>query len=318
MAIPFVYYAPRLSSYIKTPSKLCDIFLSAAGLSALSLSFILLNLSVFLSASLIDLAVLGWEKSALKRLFFINDRSARGDLWCWVLSIFNLYDAFALLFSFGLFYVLSSLIVKVGNFQLIQLIPFAPAQFILVFCLGDLKHYLWHRFMHTIPFWELHKYHHSATDFNLITTSRGHFLEKGILIVFDSVLFSLLGAPLQYFVFFLFIKEFYDQLLHSDINWGLGWFGKYVLVSPRAHKLHHSIEAKFYGKNFGTFFVFWDRLFGTYASTDENIRIGIKNNPFNKHGFWWDMLEGARSFGIALKETLQGKQYPNTENTKRS
>ena len=63
--------------------------------------------------------------------------------------------------------------------------------FILVFAISDFKHYIWHYFMHKRPFWELHKYHHSATEFNLITTTRGHFLEKGFLTIIDVFVFLL-------------------------------------------------------------------------------------------------------------------------------
>jgi|GEM_PF-1048294 len=299
LLIPVAYYYPKLAGLVKNPSKFSNLFLSVSGLRAFSLSFLLINIGIFLSAALIDLFILGWQKSAINRLIFKRGKSSRVDLWCWLLSIFSVYDFFTLLFSFGIFYVISSMIIKAGGFHLIQLIPFAWAQFLVVFCLGDLKHYFWHRFMHSEPFWELHKYHHSAIEFNLITTSRGHFLEKGILVVFDSILLSLLGAPLEQFVLLLFIKEFYSQLLHSDINLSLGWAGKYILVSPKAHRLHHSEKADHYDKNFGNIFIFWDRLFGTYASTDEEIIIGVENNQYNQHGFWWDMKEGARAFGTA-------------------
>lgn len=248
---------------------------------------------------MVDLGELGWQQSSLRRIVFKRDKSTEGDLWCWILSVLSLYDFITLIISLGFFYILSFVIVRLGGFNLISYIPGTGLQFLLIFCLGDLKHYLSHRFMHLLPFWELHKYHHSATEFNLITTSRGHFLERGILIFFDSLLFSLMGAPLAYFAVFLWIKEFYSQILHSNINWSLGWFGKYIFVSPKAHKLHHSKEPKFYGKNYGGIFIFWDKLFGTYAETSEPIKIGIQNNPYNRHGFWWDMFEGLLSFGRA-------------------
>lgn len=305
MAIPFVYYYPRLVNLIHDPLKLVKLFLTASNISSFSFNFILTSVAVFLSAAILDLCVLGWDKSALKRLFFIRSKTARGDLWCWLLSIFSLYDFFALLFSFGFFYVISSIIVKVGGFNPIQLIPIPFIQFLVIFCVSDLKHYLWHRFMHTMPFWELHKYHHSATEFNLITTSRGHFIEKGFLTIFDSILFSLLGAPVEYFVAFLIIKEFYDQLLHSELNWSLGWVGKHVFISPKAHRIHHSDHKEFYDKNFGTMFIFWDKLFGTYINTDSKITIGVENNQYNKNGFWWDMIEGARAFVNSTKEIIK-------------
>ncbi len=280
--------------------QIADLFLTASNLKNLTITFFVTNLAIFATSATIDLVAMGWDNSALKRLFLIRNASARGDLWCWILTVFSMFDMFALLFSFGFFYVLSSVIVKAGGFTPIQLIPNHLLQFAVVFCLGDIKHYFWHRFMHTRVFWELHKYHHSATEFNLITNSRGHFLEKGVLMMFDSILFSLVGAPIEYFAAFLIIKEFYDQLLHSNLNWNWGWVGRYILISPRAHRLHHSNNPEFYDKNFGTTFIFWDKLFGTYARTDKPITIGVENTSFNKKGFWYDMMEGTRAFVNAL------------------
>ncbi len=307
VAIPLIYYYPRLTRLMNEPKKIADLFLTASRISSFSVNFLLINIGIFSSAAIIDLVVLGWNKCALKRLFFIRNPTSRGDLWCWVLSLFSLYDFFTLLFSFGLFYVLSSVIVKAGGFSLIQLIPIPFLQFLTIVVLGDLKHYLWHRLMHLMPFWELHKYHHSATEFNLITNSRSHFIEKGILTIFDSILFSLLGAPVEYFILYTILKEFYDQLLHSDINWSLGWFGKYIFISPRAHKIHHANHADFHDKNFGTMLIFWDKLFGTYLSSDAKITIGVENNQYNKNGFWRDMLEGCGSFIKASQNIIKNK-----------
>lgn len=305
LLIPFIYYYPRLGSYFEDPSKFAKLFLSASGIASFSLSLLYINIGVFFSAAVIDLAVNGWKKSVIKRLIFKPGKSTKGDLWCWALSLFSLYDFFTLIFSFGVFYVIASLIVKTGGFNLIRHIPFVPLQFLLLFLIVDLKHYLWHRFMHQQPFWELHKYHHSATEFNLMTAARGHFLEKGILVVFDSILFSLMGAPIQQFALLLLLKEFYTQLQHSDINISFGWFGKYIFVSPKAHRLHHSELHVHHDKNFGSVFIFWDRLFRTYSETDEKIKIGVKNNQYNNYGFWWDMKEGTRAFVLSSVVSLR-------------
>ncbi len=237
----------------------------------------------------------------------MHSKSKSGDWWCWCLSIFNLYDFFSLFFSFGLFYVISSIIVKLGGFSLINLVPSVPLQFIIVFLLADLKHYLWHRFMHINPFWELHKYHHSATELNLITAFRGHFLEKGVGTIFDGILFSILGTPIVQFNTLQIGKQFYDQLIHSDINWSLGWVGRHILISPKTHKIHHSSQPEFYDKNFGTFFVFWDKIFGTYINTDKKITIGV--NGYVTKGFWMDMFEGNRSFISAVLKLIKPKKY---------
>lgn len=296
ISLPVYLYSSKLSALLHHPDRVLQLVSDASGVSGFSLKFLLINVSLFLFAALIDLVAMGWEQSALRRLFRLHTASARGDLWCWVLSVFNLYDVPVLLLSFGVFYAINSLLLSLGGLHLLAFVPHPVLQFMVVFCLGDLKQYLWHRFMHLGPMWELHQYHHSATEFNLITSARGHFLEKGILTLFDGLLFALLGAPESYFIGFILAKEFYNYLLHSNLNWDLGWIGKYLLVSPLAHKLHHGEQPQYFNKNYGTFFIFWDKLFRTYARANGPVTIGVTNTYYNSGGFWKDMYRGTLHF----------------------
>ena len=297
------YYRDKFSLILSNPSEFVDLLLETSQIAAFSLYALGLNLAIFILAAIIEIISIGWTKSSLKRMISNRSKSTYGDIWCWALSIFNLYDLFVMLFSFGFFYVTTSLIVNnVYEIHLIDKINSPILVFILVFSISDFKHYVWHYFMHKRPFWELHKYHHSATEFNLITTTRSHFIEKGFLTVIDAFVFLLLGVPPEYFVLIAFAREFYAFILHADVNWSLGWVGKYIFISPRAHKIHHSHEEKHFGKNLGTFFNWWDHIFGTFLDTEEEIQIGVKDSAFNKSGFWNDMLIGTKEFANA---TLQ-------------
>ena len=300
-SILIFYYQEKLINAISEPETFMGLMLQVTKLGEFSLIAIGVNLAIILVAAVLELIMVGWGKSALKRILFNRSKSTKGDLWCWFLSVFKLYDLFVLIFSFGVFYVLTSVMYySVGEYSLIRLVESPIAQIIIIFILSDLKHYLRHFFMHKNPFWELHKYHHSATEFNLATTTRGHFLEKGFGTLFDAVLFLIFGAPIEYYVFIAFGKEFYNYLLHSNLNWSLGWVGKHILISPTAHRIHHSISEKHFDKNFGTFFIWWDRIFGTYYHTTEEIIIGVKNTSYNKHGFWKDMIIGLNEFIDAI------------------
>ena len=53
-----------------------------------------INISVLLLASFIEIIVIGWEKSALKRILFNRSKSTNADLWSWLLTIFKIYDLF--------------------------------------------------------------------------------------------------------------------------------------------------------------------------------------------------------------------------------
>lgn len=276
---------------------LLDAVLSATKLAEFSLLAVGVNVLVLMAAAVIEIMGLGWSNSSLRRLLFKRSGSTMADLWCWVLSVLNLYDLFVLVFSFGLFYVLASVMLhSVGEYQLLTRVQSPTVQLLIIFVLSDLKHYVWHRFMHKMPFWELHKYHHSATEMNLITTTRGHFVEKGFLTLFDAVMFIVLGVPAEYYIVLVFAREFYSFLLHSNLGWSLGWVGKYVLISPLDHRLHHGMANKYFDKNYGTFFIWWDKLFDSYQKATEKVEIGLKDSIYNDIGFWRSMILGSQEF----------------------
>lgn len=303
-----IYYREKFVLILSNPEVFLNLFLETSKIAAFSLYALALNLAIFILAAIIEILSIGWTKSSINRILSNRSKSTYGDLWCWALSILNLYDLFVLLFSFGFFYATTSLVMNnASEIHLIDKIGSPIIVFILVFTISDFKHYIWHYFMHKRPFWELHKYHHSATEFNLITTTRSHFLEKGFLTIIDVFVFLLLGVPPEYFVLIAFGREFYAFVLHADVNWSLGWVGKYIFISPKAHKIHHSDNEKHFGKNLGTFFNWWDHIFGTYLDTDDEIQIGVKDSTFNKKGFWNDMIIGTKEFAIATLQ-MTGKK----------
>ena len=135
------------------------------------------------------------------------------------------------------------------------------------------SHYLEHK----IPMlWQIHACHHSAEFLNPLSNRRHHPLqlvwEGGIsnvaagitLAVFSYMLnvsildTALLGVD-AYFV--CDVLSFY-QLRHSHIPLHYGKWEKWFL-SPSMHQLHHSVEAKYWDKNFGLFTAIWDRVFNT-------------------------------------------------------
>jgi sterol desaturase/sphingolipid hydroxylase (fatty acid hydroxylase superfamily) len=294
------FYYPKIIVHLSKPKELWQLLSVSSGIASFSIQFLFLNIALFGFVAFIDLLSLGWKGSAVRRLFSLRSASARGDWWCWLLSVVNVYDFFVLFFSMGMFYVITALLNKAGGFHLIALIPGTGLQVLVIFLLSDLKQYVWHRFMHLRHMWPLHAYHHSATEFNLTTAARAHFFEKGILTLFDGLLFALLGAPIIDVLALMLFKEVYNYFLHSDVNWGLGFFGRYLIISPKAHRLHHSKDPRFYAKNFGNFFIFWDKLFGTYQSSEVSIQIGVEDTYYNKHGFWVDMWLGYKHFVLGL------------------
>lgn len=296
-----VYYFSGVHALLSNPEKLFHKFLDVTKIGALTIYSLLLNLGVFVIISLIEIGFVGWGKSSVYRLFTKRSKSMATDLWCWTLSVFGIYRTFSLMLSFGLFYMIVSLMYKyIGEFELNTLFGNDQIRFLFVFILSDFKIYIWHYFMHRNAFWELHKLHHSATEFNIITNSRVHFIESAIGMVFHAAAFLLLGVPPVYYLFMVYIKDIHANLLHSNVRHSFGWVGRYLIISPNGHHIHHSKDPRHHNKNFGAFFTWWDHLFSTFYISSEPIEIGIDDEEYNKKGFWYDTMNGAKHFLIRL------------------
>lgn len=301
IAVFVFYYQDRILAALHSDNFFEEAVLNfkrITGLLDFSWKTIAFNFGIVALSLLIELVFLGWQNSSLKRLLKPSGTAA-GDLWCWLLSVFYLYRIFVLIFSFGIFYVLTSFLVNRFHFDLLSKVNPICA-FIILLVLSDLKHYVRHLITHKVGFlWELHKYHHSAIEMNMITAQRGHFLEAAFITFFDSMLFIVLGAPADLYLTLVVFREMHVMFVHSNVNWDWGWVGKYILVSPRAHVLHHSLAPKHFDSNYGSMFIFWDRIFKTWnnpIAETEKIEIGLPENPFNKNGFFNDMILAYKAF----------------------
>lgn len=260
---------------------------------------IFIALGVVLAAFIIELLVVGWNKSSSKRILQF-DKTIRNDFISWFLVVFNFFNVLAFLLSLGICYYLTILLHRKVDLQLIQFVTNPYLQFLIVFVIGDFKNYWSHYFFHRFdPMWKLHEFHHSSTNLSILTTYRGHFIERAIGSLFDVIPYVLLGVPIQMFFLVAIIKEVHLLLIHSSIRSDWGFVGKYILVSPAAHRLHHSIETRHYQKNFGSNFIFWDRMFGTYHPAEQIDEIGIVGSKYNKKGYLYDIYQSANGFIVS-------------------
>jgi sterol desaturase/sphingolipid hydroxylase (fatty acid hydroxylase superfamily) len=78
-----------------------------------------------------------------------------------------------------------------------------------------------------------------------------------------SVIFGLDIISLNIFLFLFLPISFFH---HSDLNYPR-WLDKvfgWLMVTPNYHKVHHEQDQFFTDSNYGTLFIIWDRLFGTF------------------------------------------------------
>lgn len=253
-------------------------------------------------AYLVELLLVGWSRSSL-RMLWKPSASVRMDMVTIVMQLLlpQRYLGYAL--SFGLLYVIDLLTPHLQHLSATQLLPTWGLQVVCVLLFQSLLRYWMHRLEHVIPaFWALHKFHHSAESLSLLTSARSTELARGIeagLVFAPAALLADVTAPVPslhgpmfaiaavYFIYSTFVG-INGYFVHSNLTTDYGWIGRWLIVSPRMHRLHHARSPSYHDRNFTFDLVIWDRLFGTYAAcapdTDpRTIPLGLEDNPFNAH-----------------------------------
>ncbi len=265
----------------------------------------------------------GWNGSALKRLIVKPSGSAIHDLVMAILRLTYISEVIVYLVTFGLIKMIRPHLQEFIHFEWLS-IPTVDSfliQQLIFLLLIDFTYYWMHRIEHNVPFlWAFHKFHHSATEMNVITTKRVHPIESDFIKpVFFAIPLAIFGVPLFSYILIRMIFKFHGAIVHSGLNWNWGWFGKYILLSPKYHSIHHSQAPEHQNKNFSNHFPIFDHLFGTYcAEEDVQIRYGVQDDNHNDtnviHALWIGVTE---SF-IALTIFFSGDKNPEIVETSKS
>ncbi|MCD6066086.1 MAG: fatty acid hydroxylase [Bacteroidetes bacterium] len=154
--------------------------------------------------------------------------------------------------------------------------------FCLLFVLVDLSEYWFHRLCHEINIlWRAHIVHHQSEEFNLSVGLRTSLFIP-FFNIFLYALFPLFGFDPEQVLMILFIQGFFQLLVHTKLVKKLGIL-EYIFVTPSAHRVHHGKNDLYLDKNYGKFFILWDRLFGTYREETEEVEFGIKGETKYNH-----------------------------------
>lgn len=282
-------------------------------------------------AYLAELLVVGWPRSSL-RMLWKPSASVRMDMVTVVMQLLLPQRHIGYALSFGLLYVIEVGTRHLDQLSLTRLLPTWGLQVVCVILFQSCLRYWMHRIEHAIPaLWALHKFHHSAESLSLLTSTRATELARGIeagLVFAPAALLTNATAPVPsmhspwfaiavvYFVYNTF-SAVNGYFVHSNLATDYGWIGRWLLVSPRMHRLHHARSPSYHDKNYTFDLVLWDRLFGTYAAcppdTDPmTIPLGLEDNPFNAHDgaggalreyflstylvFWQELRKGLRAW----------------------
>lgn len=143
--------------------------------------------------------------------------------------------------------------------------------------MGWLSHFLHHKVR---PLWYFHAVHHSQQQMNVLSDSRQHLVETLINATLVFVPARALGLDAPAAAALAFLGIYVGAFIHANIRTNLGP-ARYLVISPQAHRVHHSAAAEHIDTNFGVIFGFWDYLFGTrYHDDDEYPTTGIHDRTF--------------------------------------
>jgi sterol desaturase/sphingolipid hydroxylase (fatty acid hydroxylase superfamily) len=147
-----------------------------------------------------------------------------------------------------------------------------------VFLILDYGNYLWHVLNHKIPLlWRFHQVHHSDLDLDTFTAFRFHFGEMIGSVFFRGLFVFISGASAKEVLLYELFFEGATQFHHSNLNipYRLENIMNKLIVTPRMHGVHHSINKNETNSNYAVIFSFWDRTHQTARLKNNQIEIVI-------------------------------------------
>ncbi|UUX97533.1 sterol desaturase family protein [Aquabacterium sp. J223] len=168
----------------------------------------------------------------------------------------------------------------------------ALVSFLIYLLLFDFIDYWLHRAQHGWRWWwQLHALHHSQRQMTMWSDNRNHLLDDLLRDVVFVVAALGVGIGPGQFVGVIAVTQLLESLSHANTRLSFGPLLSRVLVSPRFHRLHHSIgdghesrgPGSLGGRNFGVLFSFWDTLFRSGDFSDRVGPTGIRDQ-LPEHG----------------------------------
>jgi len=158
----------------------------------------------------------------------------------------------------------------------------------------DFSVFYTHLLQHRIPvLWEFHKVHHSAEVLTPITVYRMHPVDDiftGWLVglttgavygvfahLFTATPSELMVNGLNVVLFVFYVAGFNLRHTHIWLPY-TGIWGR-LLVSPAHHQIHHGTDPRYYDRNYGLIFAFWDWMAGSLYVPEPHQEIEFGLGP---------------------------------------
>jgi sterol desaturase/sphingolipid hydroxylase (fatty acid hydroxylase superfamily) len=165
----------------------------------------------------------------------------------------------------------------------------------------DFADYWRHRFQHRFRvWWAIHSLHHSQRQMTFWTDDREHLFDQFIAAIWRAAISLAIGVPPVQFLEVTLVSAAIESLSHANVRLDFGPL-RYLIVSPRFHRLHHAMsvghDGPSKGCNFAQVFSFWDVLFGTANFEPAYHPTGVSDQLEGRDygaGFWAQQWLGLR------------------------
>jgi len=159
----------------------------------------------------------------------------------------------------------------------IQVFNFWPSdahvlvQLFLVTMVVDFFKYWYHRWTHTVPWlWRMHTIHHRLDRLEMLRASYFYPVDIFMTVATGTFVLLMFGVDYRIIAFHNVWAGITGLLNHSNADLKCGFFDSF-LNSIGHHRAHHSVSSPGAESNYGSFFNFTDRIFGTrYLPEDQS------------------------------------------------
>jgi sterol desaturase/sphingolipid hydroxylase (fatty acid hydroxylase superfamily) len=178
--------------------------------------------------------------------------------------------------------------------------------FLIYLVVFDFVDYWIHRGQHHFnPWWSLHALHHAQRQMTMWSDNRNHLLDD---VIRDSIIVTvalLIGVAPGQFVALVAVAQLSESFQHANLKLWFGPVGERLWISPRFHRVHHSIgvghesPAKPKGKRKGATGPPQGATAtsgGSAAHEVASVGVSLGGHNFGVLLPWWDVLFGTANF----------------------
>lgn len=247
-----------------------------------------IRLSIFLGVLILMVA--------LETLFPARDRvQKRSSRWVTNLGLV-IIDTLAVRLLFPFIAVGAAFWASANGWGLLNLIPLPTwLAVVLSVIILDMMIYWQHVAFHKLPvLWRLHKVHHADRDLDASSGLRFHPVEIIISMVYKMGIVIVLGAPVLALIIFEILLNACAIFNHANVRLPR-WIERplrQVVVTPKLHRIHHSVLERETNTNYGFSVIWWDKIFRSYTDKPEGeLTLGLNEYQTDApSGLWWSLV----------------------------